>query len=234
MPGPEEATDQPVSEARLIQARIDKLQRLRERGVDPYPARFKPTSNSASARATLDVVESEQGEGAKSDPLILAGRMMARRGMGKAAFIDLQDAAGTIQLHLRQDVLGDGYTLLDDLDLGDIIGAQCPVFRTRRGEPSIEVQSLTVLTKAIRPLPDKWGGLTDIEKRFRQRYLDLISNDRSRELARMRADIVASMRRFMHDRGFIEVETPMLVTGSSRASGRGLSDDTVRLTVRAY
>ncbi|HCV27159.1 MAG TPA: lysine--tRNA ligase [Dehalococcoidia bacterium] len=220
MPGPEEATDQPVSEARLIQARIDKLQRLRERGVDPYPARFKPTSNSASARATLDVVESEQGEGAKSDPLILAGRMMARRGMGKAAFIDLQDAAGTIQLHLRQDVLGDGYTLLDDLDLGDIIGAQGPVFRTRRGEPSIEVQSLTVLTKAIRPLPDKWGGLTDIEKRFRQRYLDLISNDRSRELARMRADIVASMRRFMHDRGFIEVETPMLVTVPAGASAR--------------
>lgn len=220
MPGPEESTDQPVSEARLIQARLDKLQRLRERGIDPYPARFKPTSNSAIARATLDVVESEQGEGAKSDTLILAGRMMARRGMGKAAFIDLKDSSGTIQLHLRQDVLGDDYALLDDLDLGDIIGAEGPVFRTRRGEPSIEVQTLTVLTKSIRPLPDKWAGLTDIEKRFRQRYLDLISNERSMEIARMRAAIVASMRSFMHGRGFMEVETPMLVSVPAGAAAR--------------
>ena len=220
MPGPEESTDQPVSEARLIKARMDKLERLRERGIDPYPARFKPTSNSLAARATLDVVESEQGEGAKSEVLILAGRMMARRGMGKAAFIDLKDSAGTIQLHLRHDVLGDQYELLEDLDLGDIIGAEGPVFRTRRGEPSIEVQSLTVLTKSIRPLPDKWAGLTDIEKRFRQRYLDLISNDRSMEIARMRAAIVASMRSFMHGRGFMEVETPMLVSVPAGAAAR--------------
>ena len=220
MPGPEESTDQPVSEARLIKARMDKLERLRERGIDPYPARFKPTSNSLAARATLDVVESEQGEGAKSEVLILAGRMMARRGMGKAAFIDLKDSAGTIQLHLRQDVLGDQYELLDDLDLGDIIGVEGPVFRTRRGEPSIEVQSLTVLTKSIRPLPDKWAGLMDIEKRFRQRYLDLISNDRSMEIARMRAAIVASMRSFMHGRGFMEVETPMLVSVPAGAAAR--------------
>jgi lysyl-tRNA synthetase class 2 len=220
MPGPEESTDQSISEARLIQARMDKLERLRARGIDPYPARFKPTSNSAAARAALDVVESEQGEGARSETLILAGRMMARRGMGKAAFIDLKDSAGTIQLHLRQDVLGDEYALLDDLDLGDIIGAEGPVFRTRRGEPSIEVQSLTVLTKAIRPLPDKWAGLTDIEKRFRQRYLDLISNERSMEIARMRAAIVASMRSFMHKWGFMEVETPMLVSVPAGAAAR--------------
>ncbi|MBT6681016.1 MAG: lysine--tRNA ligase, partial [Chloroflexi bacterium] len=220
MTGPEETTDQPVSEARLIQARMDKLERLRKRGIDPYPARFKPTSDSASARTMLDTVEADQGEGAKSDPLILAGRMMARRGMGKAAFIDLRDATGTIQLHLRQDVLGEQYELLDDLDLGDIIGAEGPVFRTRRGEPSIEVQSLTVLTKATRPLPDKWAGLRDTEKRFRQRYLDLIANDRAMEIARMRADIVASMRSFMHKRGFMEVETPMLVTVPAGASAR--------------
>ncbi len=220
MPGPEESNDQPVSEARLIQARLDKLERLRARGIDPYPARFKPTSDSASARTELDSVESEQGEGAKSQSLVLAGRMMARRGMGKAAFIDLRDSAGTIQLHLRQDVLGDQYELLDDLDLGDIIGVQGPAFRTRRGEPSIEVQSLTMLTKATRPLPDKWAGLRDTEKRFRQRYLDLISNDRAMEIARMRADIVASMRSFMHGRGFIEVETPMLVTVPAGAAAR--------------
>ncbi|MDP6821826.1 MAG: lysine--tRNA ligase [Dehalococcoidia bacterium] len=220
MPGPEESTDQPVSEARLIQARLDKLERLRARGIDPYPARFKPTSDSASARAELDSVESELGEGAKSESLVLAGRMMARRGMGKAAFIDLRDASGTIQLHLRQDVLGDEYELLDDLDLGDFIGAEGPVFRTRRGEPSIEVRSLTLLTKATRPLPDKWSGLRDTEKRFRQRYLDLIANERAMEIARMRADIVASMRRFMHGRGFMEVETPMLVTVPAGASAR--------------
>ena len=220
MPVPEDVTDQPVSEARLIQARMDKLERLRARGIDPYPARFKPNSDSASARSILDSVEIEQGEGAKSESLILAGRMMARRGMGKAAFIDLRDANGTIQLHLRQDVLGEQYLLLDDLDLGDIIGAEGPVFRTRRGEPSIEVRSITILTKTTRPLPDKWSGLRDTEKRFRQRYLDLISNDRAMEIARMRADIVASLRLFMYKRGFMEVETPVLVSVPAGASAR--------------
>ena len=220
MPGPEESPERPVSEARLIQARMDKLERLRARGIDPYPPRFKPTATSAQAKAALDAVEDEQGEGAKSGQLIVAGRMMARRGMGRATFIDLRDAAGQIQLHMRQDVLGDQYQLLDDLDLGDIIGVEGPVFRTRRGEPSIEVRSLTVLTKATRPLPDKWAGLRDTEKRYRQRYLDLISNERAVEIARLRADIVASMRSFMRERGFIEVETPMLVPVAAGAAAR--------------
>ena len=220
MPGPEESTDRPVSEARIIQARMDKLDRLRARGIDPYPARFKPTATSAEARIALDAAEKEQGEGARSGQLTLAGRMMARRGMGKATFIDLRDAAGQIQLHLRRDVLEDQYELLDDLDLGDFIGVEGPVFRTRRGEPSIEVRSLTLLTKATRPLPDKWAGLKDTEKRYRQRYLDLISNERAIEIARMRADIVASMRSFMHGRGFVEVETPMLVTVAAGAAAR--------------
>ena len=220
MPGPEESPERPVSEARLIQARMDKLERLRARGIDPYPPRFKPTATSAQAKAALDAVEDEQGEGAKSGQLIVAGRMMARRGMGRATFIDLRDAAGQIQLHMRQDVLGDQYQLLDDLDLGDFIGVEGPVFRTRRGEPSIEVRSLTVLTKATRPLPDKWAGLRDTEKRYRQRYLDLISNERAVEIARLRADIVVSMRSFMRERGFIEVETPMLVPVAAGAAAR--------------
>ena len=140
--------------------------------------------------------------------------------MGKAAFVDLKDSAGTIQVHLRTDVLGAEYALLDDLDLGDIIGVDGPVFRTRRGEPSIEAQSLTVLAKATRPLPDKWAGLRDTEKRFRQRYLDLITNERAVEIVKMRAAIVASMRAFLRARGFIEVETPMLVPVAAGAAAQ--------------
>jgi lysyl-tRNA synthetase class 2 len=150
----------------------------------------------------------------------VAGRIMARRGMGKASFLDLKDGAGRIQLFARQDVLGDKYELLDLLDLGDIIGAEGPVVRTRRGEPSIEVTEISILTKATRPLPDKWAGLQDLEARTRQRYLDLITNDRAMRNARMRTAIVASIRNFMHARGFVEVETPILVPVAAGASAK--------------
>ncbi len=109
------------------------------------------------------------GEGAKTPSVTIAGRVMARRGMGKAAFLDIKDVDGKIQVHARRDVLGDDFAILDDLDIGDIVGVKGPVFRTRRGEPSIEARAFTMLTKAIRGLPDKWAGLQDMEKRIRQR-----------------------------------------------------------------
>ena len=215
---PEEQTG--VAETLLIQQRIEKIARLRERGVDPYPARFKPSVTSAEAVARLEKNEAKSGEGARTRAVTIAGRVMARRGMGKASFLDIQDAAGKIQVHARQDVLGDDFALLADLDIGDIIGVTGPVFRTRRGEPSIEARSAVMLTKAIRGLPDKWAGLQDQEKRYRQRYLDLISSERSVELVRMRSAIVSSVRRFMEKRGFIEVETPVMVDVAAGGSAQ--------------
>lgn len=156
----------------------------------------------------------------KTAPVRIAGRVMGRRGMGKASFLDIKDGDGRIQTHARADVLGEAYALLDDVDLGDFIGVEGPVFRTRRGEISVEATSLTMLSKALRPLPEKWHGLQDTEQRFRQRYLDLVSNERAMEIARMRANIVASMRRFLHGRGFIEVETPMLVAVAAGAMAK--------------
>lgn len=199
----------------LVQARISKLDSLRNLGIDPYPARFNRTATTKDARARIERLESrsrKQQSQIRTRPLTVAGRIMGLRSMGKAAFADMQDGEGRIQLHLRADRLGASYSLVDLLDLGDFVGASGPVFRTRRGEISIEVKELTVLAKAIRPMPDKWSGLQDTEKRYRQRYLDLISSERSMEVAKKRAAIIRSMRDFLHGRGFVEVETPVLVS----------------------
>ncbi len=222
------STDQPVDEterlageARLMHDRRAKVDALREKGIDPYPRSFHRSHTAAEAIALLESAEAGVGETeepVKTESVTVAGRIMARRGMGKASFIDLKDGSGRIQLFARQNVLGDDFELLDLLDLGDIVGAGGSVIRTRRGEPSIELMSITVLTKAIRPLPDKWAGLQDIEARTRQRYLDLISNERAMRNARLRPAIVASIRSFMIERGFVEVETPMLVPVAAGAS----------------
>jgi lysyl-tRNA synthetase class 2 len=217
---PPAAQEAGVAEARLIQTRIEKAARLRARGIDPYPARYRRSHTTTQARTLLEKVEGDAGAGARTPPLSLGGRVTARRGMGKAAFADLQDGSGKIQVHLKSDVLGDAYAILEDIDIGDFIGVVGPAFRTRRGEPSIEAQSVHILTKAVRPLPDKWAGLQDVEKRSRQRYLDLIARERSVEILRARARVVASMRRFLADRGFIEVETPILVPVAAGAMAR--------------
>jgi lysyl-tRNA synthetase class 2 len=215
--------EQLAGERRLIHDRLAKTEALRARGIDPYPRSFKRTHLSAEAIALLDVAEAAAGdseEHAQTEVVTVAGRIMSRRGMGKAAFIDLMDSSGRIQLFARKNVLGDDFDLIELLDLGDIVGASGPVIRTRKGEPSVEVTSLTVLTKAIRPLPDKWAGLQDIEARTRQRYLDLISNERAMRNARLRPAIVASIRKFMQARGFVEVETPVLVPVAAGASAK--------------
>ena len=219
---PQDGSERLAGEQRLVRDRQVKIEALRARGIDPYPRSFRRTHIATEAVALLESVEAAgaSGEPARTEPVSVAGRIMARRGMGKASFIDLKDGSGRIQLFARENVLGEDFELLELLDLGDIIGASGPVIRTRKGEPSVEVTSLTVLTKAIRPLPDKWAGLQDLEARTRQRYLDLISNDRAMRNARLRPAIVASMRKFMHGRGFIEVETPVLVPVAAGASAK--------------
>ena len=188
----------------VIRDRREKLERLRAAGVEPYARGFKPTHSSAQAKALL-------GDGDRTDPIALAGRLMVKRLHGGSAFADLQDGAGRIQLMASREILGaKAFELFADLDPGDVIGVKGPMFRTRRGEPTLEVHSAQLLTKAIRPLPDKWHGLKDVEIRYRQRYVDLISNPEVREVFRARTKIIAGMRRLLDERGFLEVETPVL------------------------
>jgi lysyl-tRNA synthetase class 2 len=185
--------------------RREKLERLRAAGIDPYSRGFKPTHTTAEARAML-------GEGDRTaEEVAVAGRMMVKRLHGGSAFADLQDGAGRIQLFASRDIVGpEAFELFSDLDPGDVIGVKGPMFRTRRGEPTVEVRSVQLLTKALRPLPEKWHGLKDIEIRYRQRYVDLIANPEVREVFRARTRIITGLRRLLDERRFVEVETPVL------------------------
>ncbi|HXF51674.1 MAG TPA: lysine--tRNA ligase [Dehalococcoidia bacterium] len=194
----------------LREERLAKLRRLRERGVDPYPAHFHRTHDNASAAELFLAHEASAGAGTQGPVVTVAGRVTALRDMGRAAFLDLRDASGRIQAHLRRDVLGDAFGLLADLDLGDFLGVTGPLFRTRAGEITVEARELTLLAKALQPPPEKWHGLQDVELRYRRRYLDLMANEEVRDLFRTRSAIVRAIRRFMDDRGFMEVETPVL------------------------
>ena len=195
----------------LIEARLEKLKRIREQGVDPYPTRFRRTHTSESAVALYQQTEGQQGPGSRTEEVTAAGRIAALRTMGKASFLDLRDGSGRIQVYLKKDVLGQSYGLLDDLDLGDFLGARGPLFKTRTGEITLEAQQVTLLAKALRPPPEKWHGLRDVEVRYRQRYLDLLANPEVQPIFRARSRIVSGIREFLDARGFIEVETPVLV-----------------------
>ncbi len=191
-------------EPEVIRDRRKKLERLRAAGVDPYSRGFNPTHSTAAARTLL-------GDSERTEPVALAGRLMVKRLMGGSAFADLQDQAGRIQLFASRDVLGEhDFDLFADLDAGDLIGVKGPIFRTRRGEITLEVRSFQLLTKSLRPLPEKWHGLKDVEIRYRQRYVDLIANPEVREVFRARTKVVASLRALLDARGFLEVESPVL------------------------
>ncbi len=189
-------------EKELIQQRIAKIGALRAGGIDPFGGRFDGAGDAAALKANF-----EEGRRVRA-----AGRMMTRRDMGKSAFAHIRDGSGTIQIFLQRDALGEeAYARFKTLtDLGDFIGIDGTLFTTKTGEPSIRAESFVILSKAIRPLPDKWHGLTDHEQRYRQRYLDLATNEEVREvfLARIRA--VREIRAFFESRGFLEVETPMM------------------------
>jgi lysyl-tRNA synthetase, class II len=208
-----EATDEPGGMEQLVAGRRQGAEQLRAAGLDPYPARPpRRTHTTVEAIAAFETVEAGGADSGPSD-IALAGRLVgAIRKMGGSAFVHLRDGAGELQLHLRRDLLGDdGFDLFTDAyDSGDFVAPSGYMFRTRRGEPSLAVETIIPLAKSLLPLPEKWHGLKDQEARYRQRYLDLLSNPESRARAELRPRIIASMRRFLEARGFLEVETPIL------------------------
>ncbi len=195
----------------LIQARLDKLHNLRERGIDPYPRIYDRTHTTREAAEQFQSAELSGEEVAEHEEVSVAGRITAMRGMGRVTFCDILDGSGKIQAMFRSNQLGVSYDTLRDMDIGDWIGVTGPVIRTRMGEVTVQATGFTLLCKSIRPLPEKWHGLTDTEIRYRQRYLDLIASPEARRIAVMRSQMVSAIRRFMDGRGFIEVETPILV-----------------------
>ena len=197
-------------EPRAAQAHFDarraKLQRQRERGIDPYPRRVDRSHTAAESRALHEA--DEAGE----HTVAVVGRIITFRGMGRLTFATLRDGSGDIQISFVRDRFdADDYTALKDLDLGDFLGVTGSLYRTRTGEITVQADTYTVLAKALRPPPEKWHGLRNVEQRYRQRYLDLMANDEVRDIFRLRGVVVSAIRRFMEDRGFIEAETPVLV-----------------------
>ncbi len=206
--------------ADLVAARRARLAALRERGVDPFTAtRFDVTAHAAELATKYGELP-EQGR-AESETWSIAGRIMAVRGQGGVIFFDLHDRTGRFQLFVRKNDVGDeAFAVSKELERGDIVGAAGFVFRTKAGDLSLYVRSFEVLGKSLQPMPDKWHGLQDVEKRYRRRYVDLIVNPHVRDVMILRSRIVAEMRRFIDARGFFEVETPTLLTIAGGASAR--------------
>jgi lysyl-tRNA synthetase, class II len=192
----------------LRATRREKVAQIRAGGDDPYPVSFSPTHAIAEVRDAHEGIEPGTETGVQ---VVVAGRLMTKRGHGRLAFGDLREGGSQIQLFCQQKVLGDeGMALFDDLDLGDWIGVEGEVIATRKGELSVSPTRIAVLAKALRPLPDKWHGLKDVEIRYRQRELDLVMNDDVRAVFLTRSRVVAALRAVLDERGFLEVETPML------------------------
>lgn len=201
----------------LRQARLEKLGTLREMGIDPYPARVPTSETIGPISERFSTLENEEHSGHFAT---VSGRLMAHRGMGKAAFLDVLDGTGKIQAYATLDKLGDTYALLAQIDVGDFVSVTGEVFRTKRGQLSIAADKLVLLSKSIRPLPEKWHGLKDIEIRHRHRALDLVSNDTVRETFIARSRILSTIRRMLDDEGFLEVETPILLSIASGGHAR--------------
>ncbi|HMM66526.1 MAG TPA: lysine--tRNA ligase [Dokdonella sp.] len=203
----------PVDENKLIAERREKLRGLREKGI-AYPNDFRPDAFAGDLQSEYSDAARWDAEAMASSSrrVRVAGRMLARRIMGKASFVQIQDMTGQIQLFLQSSTLGDVYADFKGWDIGDIVGAEGEMMRTRTGELSIKVDALRLLTKSLRPLPDKWHGLADIEQRYRQRYVDLIVTPESRKTFVLRSQAIRFMRQWLEapSRRFMEVETPMM------------------------
>ena len=210
----------PDREDGLLASRYSKLDHLRQSGIDPYPPRFVRTCDNAAATAMFEAVESDDTPETTTPSISLGGRIMSMRVMGRAAFLDIRDGSGTIQALLRENVLGDAYGLLKDLDLGDHLGVSGPVMRTRTGQVTIEAHELTITSKGMKPLPEKFHGLRDMETRYRQRYLDLIANPEVMPVFAIRSKIIERIRAFFQSQGFLEVDTPILVPVAGGAHAR--------------
>ncbi len=197
----------------LVRARRVKLEKLIDLGVNPFGGRFDRSHVAADILRDFERLEEQR--------VRVAGRITGMRGHGKVSFADLQDGSGKIQLYVRQDVLGEArFGDFTALDLGDVIGVEGRVFRTQRGQISVEVAGFQLLAKSLRPLPEKWHGLKDVDLRYRQRYLDLIVNPEVRDTFRARSRIISALRRGLEERGFLEVETPMMHTLAGGAAAR--------------
>jgi lysyl-tRNA synthetase class 2 len=206
MSGEPQEPERPASE--LLAERRHKLERLREAGLEPFPHGFDGREEIAGVRARHEGLAAGEESGERCR---VAGRIMSRRGHGKAAFLDLRDRSGQIQLHSRADVLGEeSHERLVGLDLGDFVGVAGEVFATKRGELSVRVEAWELLAKSLRPLPDTYYGLEDTETRYRRRELDLLANPEVRELFEVRARTIAAIRSWLDQEGFLEVETPVL------------------------
>lgn len=191
-----------------ILVRLKRLEELKEKGIEPYKKRFERTHEIAKVREKFENIEAGEDTGVN---VACAGRIVALRTHGKASFADLKDGSGKIQLFASLGNLGEeNYEFFTNLDIGDFVGVRGTVFKTRKGELSIKIESFELLSKSLRPLPEKWHGLKDVETRYRQRYVDLIMNEEVREVFLTRSKIVSLLRKFLEERGFIEVETPML------------------------
>jgi lysyl-tRNA synthetase class 2 len=228
---PDPRTDNDVTTAESVDAmstarglaaekskRLSKLDDLRQQGINPYPYRFDRSHSLAEVRALHGQLE----PGTETDHAVsLAGRVMLIRQQGKLAFATMRDRTGDIQLFVSRGAVGDEpFAEFADLDLGDWVGVHGTVMTTRKGELSVKVDRFELLSKAVRPMPDKWHGLSDTDTRFRQRYADLIVNDEARRTFRVRHETIASFRRTLHERGFIEVETPVLHAEAGGAHAR--------------
>lgn len=199
-----------IDENRLIAERREKLKGLRESKSWSYPNKFKPMDKAADLHSKYDEISKEELDPLET-PAIVAGRMMLKRVMGKASFATLQDSTGRIQVYLDKKHLGDeAYDDFKSWDIGDIVGVSGRVFKTMKGELSVHAQSIELISKSLRPLPDKFHGLSDQELRYRQRYVDLIMNESTRETFRIRSQAMTHLRQIMSEHGFLEVETPML------------------------
>ena len=212
MSDPQNTQDTPQStEAELIAVRREKLAQLRELGIDPYGARFDITTTPGKLKADF----------ADEKPVTIAGRLLAIRDMGKSVFATLGDVEGRIQIYLnKKGVSETDWAAYKLLDLGDWIGVEGETFTTGKGEPSVKVNTLTVLSKSLRPMPDKWHGVSDRETKYRKRHLDLMSNEDSAQIFLTRSKMIAEIRSFLHERDFLEVETPMLQSVAGGAAAR--------------
>ena len=223
LPEAVDSAEAPAAESRyfreIIGERKLKAESLRERGWDPYPPRTQRSHSIGEALAIFKAHEADSLD-TNGPRVTMAGRITAMRNMGRIAFLDLEDDSGQIQILASKRALADSWELLDALDLGDFLEASGPLIRSRRGEISVQADAVAILGKTLRPPPEKFHGLQDVETRYRQRYLDLIANDEAKGVLRTRSQIVSAMRRFMDDRGFIEVETPVLQSEAGGAAAK--------------
>ncbi|MGH7409930.1 MAG: lysine--tRNA ligase [Candidatus Methylomirabilis sp.] len=202
----------------LVRERLRKLAELELAGIDPYPARFDVHHLAADLHRDHAVLSEEAGSGVQ---VAIAGRVLSFRSHGKATFADLQDGSGRIQIYVSRDTVGPSlYELCKKLDVGDHLGVEGSLFRTKTGEVTVRARTIQLLSKALRPLPEKWHGLTDVETRFRQRYLDLIANRQVLDTFRRRSRLISEIRCFFDARGFLEVETPMMQPMAGGAMAR--------------